>query len=258
MGGVFGLEGVDAPATLSACPFGVAVLDAELRFLFVNETLARINTVKAEAHLGMHPTELFPSAATRRWVSLAESVLSSGVAIGPVRLAFSEFSSAYDATYSPLVAGSAVRGVVVTLFDVTEIAAVERRQTRLTEAMSTLARARTRDEVATGVLGSIGGAFADRVAFGFVDADAVTIAAMSGFPSEVVERFADQPIPIDAPHAACDAVRERASVVLDGDAFDTRYPHHAWLRRSTGDTAIAAVPVMSSEVVLGVLLCGWS
>ncbi|MFN8020723.1 MAG: SpoIIE family protein phosphatase [Acidimicrobiales bacterium] len=258
MGGVFGLEGVDAPATLSACPFGVAVLDAELRFLFVNETLARINTVKAEAHLGMHPTELFPSAATRRWVSLAESVLSSGVAIGPVRLAFSEFSSAYDATYSPLVAGSAVRGVVVTLFDVTEIAAVERRQTRLTEAMSTLARARTRDEVATGLLGSIGGAFADRVAFGFVDADAVTIAAMSGFPSEVVERFADQPIPIDAPHAACDAVRERASVVLDGDAFDTRYPQHAWLRRSTGDTAIAAVPVMSSEVVLGVLLCGWS
>ena len=31
MGGVFGLEGVDAPATLSACPFGVAVLDAEFR-----------------------------------------------------------------------------------------------------------------------------------------------------------------------------------------------------------------------------------
>lgn len=48
-----------APPALHAAPFGVAVHDTELRYLYVNEVLAEINGLAGPAHVGHRPAELF-------------------------------------------------------------------------------------------------------------------------------------------------------------------------------------------------------
>lgn len=148
----------------------------------------------------------------------------------------------------------AVEGVVVRA----TLAEAERSHMHLTETMSTLAQADCRADVVDAVRDSIAGTFADRVAFGLVEDEAVRIVAMSGYADDVVAQFADRRIPITASYPVCDAVRDRARIVLDGAGFDRRYPHHASLRRSIGDAVVAAVPVLSGEFLLGVLQCGWS
>lgn len=50
-------------AIYAGAPIGIAVLDRNLRFLRVNEVVARINEIPVEAHIGKHLVELFPDSA---------------------------------------------------------------------------------------------------------------------------------------------------------------------------------------------------
>lgn len=47
------------PPHLHRAPFGVAVHDDELRFAYVNDALASVNGVEAQAHYGRLPADLF-------------------------------------------------------------------------------------------------------------------------------------------------------------------------------------------------------
>ena len=49
----------DDPPVVDGMETGVAVHDADLRFLYVNAAMARINGLAKDAHLGMTPTDLF-------------------------------------------------------------------------------------------------------------------------------------------------------------------------------------------------------
>lgn len=53
------LQRPDGPPWLHLAPFGVAVNDRDLRYLYVNDALAKINGVAAEAHDDRHPHDLF-------------------------------------------------------------------------------------------------------------------------------------------------------------------------------------------------------
>lgn len=50
-------------ALVAHLPLGLAVLTSELRYLFVNERLARIDGVPAEAHIGRTVAEVVPALA---------------------------------------------------------------------------------------------------------------------------------------------------------------------------------------------------
>lgn len=54
-----GLHRPDGPPCLVTAPFGVSVHDADLRFLYLNDTLAEINGLPAPIHLGHRLDELF-------------------------------------------------------------------------------------------------------------------------------------------------------------------------------------------------------
>jgi PAS domain-containing protein len=244
--------------SLNAVPFGVALFDRELRYTFVNDELARINHRPAAEHIGRHPGDLFPSSETARWIAMATAAMESGAAVGPLRLAVAAFGAAYDVSYSPIFDGDDVAGVAAVVFDVSWTAALEQRQHTLIDTVSHLARAMTTDEVVDAVVGRIHGAFADRVAYGTVRDGLIEFVRMDGYDHVVVERFMHRPMRDDDPYPVSDAVRRRASVVLDGDDFDREYPQHADLRRHIGDGAVAVVPVMSEDEVLGVLVCGWN
>ncbi|WP_040495051.1 PAS domain-containing protein [Ilumatobacter nonamiensis] len=49
----------DGAPALDTAPFGVAVHDHDLRFVYVNEALATINGLPASEHLHRHPAQLF-------------------------------------------------------------------------------------------------------------------------------------------------------------------------------------------------------
>jgi PAS domain S-box-containing protein len=66
------LQGVYASA-----PVGLAVLDPELRYVRVNETLARMNGLPAEEHIGKSVAELLPTLS-RTMDDLAHRVLATG------------------------------------------------------------------------------------------------------------------------------------------------------------------------------------
>ncbi|MFH9465922.1 SpoIIE family protein phosphatase [Streptomyces clavifer] len=63
-------------ALVGGTPAGVAVLDDELRYLYVNAALERLNGVPAAAHLGKTPAEVLPEADVR--MGVLRQVLADG------------------------------------------------------------------------------------------------------------------------------------------------------------------------------------
>lgn len=111
-------------AAFDNAPVGMAVLDTEGRYLRVNDALARIDGMAAEAHVGRRPDELFgslnPSAGD------LHRVLETGEPV--VDLYFTSQASArvgpepiWSVSYSRLTdAGGRVLGLGCTVVDVTE------------------------------------------------------------------------------------------------------------------------------------------
>ncbi|MFE9684615.1 SpoIIE family protein phosphatase [Streptomyces sp. NPDC006285] len=62
---------------LDSCPAGVAVLDRELRYLYLNDALARLNGVPAAEHLGRRLRDVLPDLEASE--QLLEQVLRTGV-----------------------------------------------------------------------------------------------------------------------------------------------------------------------------------
>ncbi|GHH10191.1 SpoIIE family protein phosphatase [Streptomyces lanatus] len=123
------VEGMrDALAALeglfSQSPIGLAMLGADLRFLRVNEALARMDGVPVAEHIGRRVTELAPG--TDALESVMRQVLDRGEAVvdfrhtGPER-AEPEQRRTWSCSYAPLLGTAGQRvGVIASLIDVTE------------------------------------------------------------------------------------------------------------------------------------------
>ncbi len=120
---------------------------------------------------------------------------------------------------------------------------------------SALVAARTVPEIADAIL-RLGmpalGASRGSVATVTADGEALELVAAVGYDAETRARFGRVPLTMRFPLA--DAARTRAPVLLATDAErDAHYPHLAELRRANGGGAMAALPLLAGERVLGTL-----
>ncbi|MFI1205366.1 SpoIIE family protein phosphatase [Streptomyces sp. NPDC020883] len=107
-------------------PIGLAVLDADLRFVMVNPALERINDLPAEQHIGRHVRDALSFLETDAIEERMRSVLATGrplldeFSVGPTAT-HPEADQAWSVSYYRLEdANGRVLGVATSVVDVTE------------------------------------------------------------------------------------------------------------------------------------------
>ncbi|MFH8576051.1 SpoIIE family protein phosphatase [Streptomyces zaomyceticus] len=109
-------------------PIGLALLGPDLRFLRVNDALARMNGVPAAEHVGQRLTEVVPGVNATSLESLMRQVLESGHAVVDARRvgrtpADPDRDHIWSCSYAPLLDRSDDRrslGLIASLVDITE------------------------------------------------------------------------------------------------------------------------------------------
>ncbi len=108
-------------------PIGLALLGPDLRFLRVNDALARMNGVPAARHVGHRLTEVVPGVNAAGLESLMRQVMESGTAVVDARRvgrtpADPDRDHIWSCSYAPLVDRTERRplGLIASLVDITE------------------------------------------------------------------------------------------------------------------------------------------
>ncbi|WP_328960944.1 SpoIIE family protein phosphatase [Streptomyces virginiae] len=131
-------------------PIGLATLGTDLRFLRVNDALARMNGVSAAEHLGKRLTEVVPGVNAAALESMMRQVLDRGTAVVDVRRtgrtpADPENDRTWSCSYAPLLDGSGrALGVIASLIDITEGQQAQADAERARHRFALLAEAGTR------------------------------------------------------------------------------------------------------------------
>ncbi|MFF3323891.1 SpoIIE family protein phosphatase [Streptomyces sp. NPDC002889] len=106
-------------------PIGLAILGPDLRFLRVNDALARMNGVTAAEHLGKRPAEVAPGVNAAALETVMQQVMDSGEAVVDVRRtgrtpADPDHDRIWSCSYAPLLDSTGRRlGVIASLIDIT-------------------------------------------------------------------------------------------------------------------------------------------
>ncbi|MEU0399319.1 SpoIIE family protein phosphatase [Streptomyces sp. NPDC006197] len=108
-------------------PIGLALLGPDLRFLRVNDALARMNGVSAARHIGRRLTEVVPGVNATGLESLMRQAMESGTAVVDARRvgrtpADPDRDHIWSCSYAPLVDRTESRplGLIASLVDITE------------------------------------------------------------------------------------------------------------------------------------------
>ncbi len=107
-------------------PIGLAILGPTLRFVRVNESLARMNGVAAAEHLGKRPVEVAPGVNAAALETVMQQVLDRGEAVVDVRRtgrtpADPDRDLTWSCSYAPLLDQAGRRlGVIASLIDITD------------------------------------------------------------------------------------------------------------------------------------------
>ncbi|MFD3466127.1 SpoIIE family protein phosphatase [Streptomyces sp. NPDC058682] len=131
-------------------PIGLATLGTDLRFLRVNDALARMNGVSAAEHLGKRLTEVVPGVNADALEATMRQVLDRGTAVVDVRRtgrtsADPEHDRTWSCSYAPLLDGSGrALGVIASLIDITEGQQAQADAERARHRFALLAEAGTR------------------------------------------------------------------------------------------------------------------
>ncbi|MER6521189.1 SpoIIE family protein phosphatase [Streptomyces sp. NPDC001553] len=131
-------------------PIGLATLGPDLRFLRVNDALARMNGVSAAAHLGRRLTEVVPGVNAVALEATMRQVLDGGTAVVDVRrtgrtAADPDHDRTWSCSYAPLLDGSGRRlGLIASLIDITEGQRAQLEAERARTRFALLAEAGTR------------------------------------------------------------------------------------------------------------------
>lgn len=235
---------------IESAPTGFALFDRDLRYVRVNEVLARINGVPAEAHVGRTLHEIVPDVPDETLLVPLRRVLETGEPVvdlevtGRTRAGSEERS--WLASYYPVRApGGEIAGLGALVVETTEHRRAERRSARLRDVLAALATALDGSEVCDAVLrhgAAALGAVAGSVALlGEEGAELVT-EAMMGYDDEVANAFPRYPADADLPMT--DALRSGPVWLESDEAVLARYPHLATFRRRDGHQAVAAVPLI--------------
>ncbi|WP_404954515.1 SpoIIE family protein phosphatase [Streptomyces sp. 147326] len=131
-------------------PIGLATLGPDLRFLRVNDALARMNGVSAAEHLGRRLTEVVPGVNAVALEATMRQVLDRGTAVVDVRRtgrtpADPERDRTWSCSYAPLLDGSGrALGVIASLIDITDGQQAQAEAERARHRFALLAEAGTR------------------------------------------------------------------------------------------------------------------
>ncbi|MFI1050730.1 SpoIIE family protein phosphatase [Streptomyces griseoruber] len=134
----------------SQSPIGLATLGTDLRFLRVNDALARMNGVSAAEHVGKRLTEVVPGVNALALESTMQEVLDRGTAVVDVRRsgrtsADPHRERTWSCSYAPLLDGAGrTLGLIASLIDITESQQAERDAERARRRFALLAEAGTR------------------------------------------------------------------------------------------------------------------
>ncbi|MFI1397925.1 PAS domain-containing protein [Streptomyces sp. NPDC020681] len=107
-------------------PIGLATLGPDLRFLRVNDALARMNGVSASEHLGKRLTEVVPGVNATALEAMMQQVLDQGAPVVDARRtgrtpADPDHDRTWSCSYAPLLDGAGRRlGLIASLIDITE------------------------------------------------------------------------------------------------------------------------------------------
>ncbi|MFF2398364.1 SpoIIE family protein phosphatase [Streptomyces goshikiensis] len=131
-------------------PIGLATLGPDLRFLRVNDALARMNGVSAAGHLGKRLTEVVPGVNADALEATMRQVLDRGTAVVDVRRtgrtpADPDHDRTWSCSYAPLLDGAGRRlGLIASLIDITEGQRAQAEADRAQRRFALLAEAGTR------------------------------------------------------------------------------------------------------------------
>ncbi|MFF4579478.1 SpoIIE family protein phosphatase [Streptomyces sp. NPDC001373] len=131
-------------------PIGLATLGPDLRFLRVNDALARMNGVSAAEHLGRRLTEVVPGVNATALEATMRQVLERGTAVLDVRRtgrtpADPDHDHTWSCSYAPLLDGSGrTLGLIASLIDITEGQRAQLEAERARTRFALLAEAGTR------------------------------------------------------------------------------------------------------------------
>ena len=246
-------------SVIDDAPVGIALFDADLRFLRVNEELLRLNGLELADHLGRHVDEVLPDPRIRESI---ERALATGrpvldVAFRGVHRRTGSPQHVSASYYPVRDADGTVVGVGAVVHDTTGRVAAERerelvleRLTRLQAATAALAMARSTDDVVAAVLAEVRRALGGSgVSLALREGDDVLIVAGDGYDPAELERW--RTFPVAAPIPIAEAIRT-GRIITSGDRLESaaRWPAIAG-SLGDDDRALAALPLVVAGEVLG-------
>ncbi|AOR30146.1 protein phosphatase [Streptomyces fodineus] len=131
---------------LTRAPVGMAVMDTELRYVWLNDTLERLGGVPRDERLGRRLGELLPGLEAQTLEGLMRKVLATGMPVTDYEYVGWSWADphrrhAYTASFFPLVdAGDAITGVCYMVQDVTERWHARQLLTMVNEAAASIGR----------------------------------------------------------------------------------------------------------------------
>ena len=232
----------------ATAPVGLALLDADLRFVMLNARMADINGHPIEEQLGRTMTEALGTAG-RAPQDLAREVVGSGQPKTDVEIVGE--GRAFLGSYAPVTVDGRVLGVICAVVETTERHRAHERATRLQRVTEQLSAALRKDEVAEVILRAAMEATGGTCAvLGLLEGDGLSIGhrvGMAGGAPTLLPLGVQAPMPL--------AARTAAPVLMS-----TRVQ---WLERfpdvpPRGDfEAFAAVPLLFEDRAPGVMGIGF-
>ncbi|WP_274564517.1 SpoIIE family protein phosphatase [Streptomyces spiramyceticus] len=131
-------------------PIGLATLGPDLRFLRVNDALARMNGVSAAEHLGKRLTDVVPGVNATALEAMMRQVLDRGTPVVDARrtgrtAADPDRDRTWSCSYAPLLDSAGRRlGLIASLIDITEGQQAQIEAERARHRFALLAEAGTR------------------------------------------------------------------------------------------------------------------
>ncbi|HEU4455222.1 MAG TPA: PAS domain-containing protein [Longimicrobium sp.] len=250
-----------------AAPIGLAFVDAEMRYLAVNDAMAAVNGLPAYDHAGRTVREVVPGYADVLEPHL-RGVLETGEPVldwewsGEVPGSPGETRHWLESFYPVRVEGGPVLGVGVTLAEITaQTRAVQAeraaaaRMSRLFSITAALSGALTPEQVARGVVGHGMrdlGAHQGMLALPTADGSRLELVGPQGVPADVLAAWSF--IPLDAHVPLADSFRDGRPVMIETAAeYEERYPAISATTRRLGNRACAALPLEIEGRLLGSL-----
>jgi PAS domain S-box-containing protein len=252
-------------------PVGIAAVDDTGRQSYVNESFARMVGWSREELVGASPPFVYwpPEELSRIEEALAATLRGHAPAHGYAVRFRRRDGTTFDALLhlGRIAAGGPVpEGWVASITDVSvevamrrELENSARRQVALQRITSQLTIALTREHVANVVIDAgipaVGGERGS-VALVSDDGSALDVIAMVGYSSRAREQF--RSLALNYPFPLTDSVRDgRAQFFPSREARQASYPHLGELLAENGGGAMASIPLVVGDRVLGAIGINW-